>query len=71
LCGFEEALLEDPLLSVPSGTSTMASLAAITMVLTLLGDIKMVVLDDHRISMAHVEFEVSRWRRGFRCGEDY
>jgi hypothetical protein len=40
----------------------MASLAAITVVVTLLENIKMVAPDDQRISKAHVEFEVSRRR---------
>ena len=42
LCGFEEARLEDPLLLVPPGMSTMAYLASITVVLIILGNIKMV-----------------------------
>jgi hypothetical protein len=43
LCGFEEPHLKDPLLSKPLGKSIMTSLAAITIVLTIMGSVKMVV----------------------------
>jgi hypothetical protein len=46
-------------------------LAAITMVLTVMGIMKMVVPDDQCISVAHVEFEITSDDRGeLGCGED-
>ena len=57
-------------LSAPLGMSTMESLAAIILVLIMMGNNKMVMSEDQWISMAQVLFKISRWRRGFGCCDD-
>jgi hypothetical protein len=60
VCGFEVAHHEDPLLSALSVMSTMASLAVITMVLIVVGISRWLRSEVQRISMAHVEFEITK-----------
>ena len=59
-------------LSAPSGMSTMESLAAIILVLIMMGNNKMVMSKDQWISMALIEFEISNDNGGkvIGCGED-
>ena len=49
----------------------MPYLAAITLILTMVGNFKMLVSDDQWISMARVEFEITSDDGGeFGCDED-